>query len=301
VIYTKKTLVILLSLIIISLFVSSWFKPGYQLGGGEESLTIFNYQNILEQNGIWGKNGTGFANPLYLSRIPLSYFVQGLLNLGLELWRSQQVVYILLMFSGFWGMFLFTKALLKKDDIPLICLTSASLYTFNLYSMANIWARFIYSGMFMWAYLPWFCYIWIKWLEVRHFIWLIALILLSLVYALAFNQPANLITIWSLPLISLLAIIIKYRKNFIEIRRILISASIFFIVWVVSNSWWIIPFIKLQNLVAIDKLDPNANFGALSSVSQYFKTQDMIYYYCDKVIFMNCQFFKGSTRKQLLI
>lgn len=274
----KKNKSILFLSLVAFLVVCVWFSEGKQLFGGEESLSIFNQRDPLILNAIWEKPGTGFPNATYLVRIPISLFVQTLNKTGLDLWFIQSLVFFLLISSGMIGCYFLVKELFKDlIFLEYVAVFSATFYFLNLYSMTQVWGRFLYSGMFLWAMLPVFLLTWINLVNKKKLMRFLFFGIVSVIFCLTYLQPAFIMAIWILAGLYSIIILISKRKDPKELVRLSIIWLTGFIFWLVLNLWWLYPNIVLSKEVFSDITGYKANLDSLRGVSQYFKSSQIIF------------------------
>ena len=260
---------------VLSVFlVFSWFRNGLTIAGGEESFSIFNSTLIIAQTSLWQLSGTGYPLPFYSTRLLPVLFNVVLTQLGMPSFLIQAVFYFFILLSGFTGTFLLTRFLFKKENnLDKISFLAALFYVFNLYALSQIFNRFLYSGMFLWAYLPIFLFLWLKWLEEGTRKYFLIFLATSLLYSLTYLQPAHLITLWSSAAVCFLIVVIKKH---IQRRKATILALLGFLFWVIINVWWLYPYAKLSDLSVTEISSWQSNFDSLRGVSQYFPTNQIL-------------------------
>ena len=273
-----QVLLIIATLLILAFFVVFlWFRTGSQLAGGEESFSVFNNRNLLEIDSVWQEVGTGFPNPAYLPRIPVDFFVLLFRNLKIPLWIIQAIFFYLLIVSGLIGVvFLFILLFPRKKNTPFLVLFSLVFYFLNLYTQSQIFGRFLYTAIYIWSYLPIFLYLWIKWTSEPRLKWLFYFLLSNLVFSLVFSHPANILTLWFVAGIWLVFLFLKQIGNFEKVLMVILSSSIGIFFWLIINSWWVYPYLKISK-TSFESFDNiQANFNSLQGVSKFFPTYQII-------------------------
>lgn len=263
-------LIILFTLVIISI----WFYDGVIIAGGEEGFSIFNNRPIMPLNGYWEEIGTGFANPTNLGRIPISYIVAIFSSLGMEMWLIQAIYFFTLILVGIISFYfmlieLFANVLKKNKYIFLI---GSFFYFLNLYSLSQIWARFLYSHMTAWALLPLFLLLLIRFVKRRSAVDLLYFIASSSFLSLAFMQPAFVLTIWFPAVLWTVVYCIQNKK---KRRKIIYGFLTTLLTWVITNIWWIYPYIILSKSAFLDRLTTQSSIDSLRGVSQYFPSEQI--------------------------
>ncbi len=268
----KRDLIFLL--IISALTVAIWFSSGKVLAAGEESFSIFNESSMETQASLWQTSGTGYPFPVYVTRFIPAMFVKFFLTLNIQMFLIQAVFYFLLICSGMIGIYFLAREFLKTESIaPLIV---ALFYFLNLYSQTQVFARFLYSGMAAWSFLPISLLLWIKWGKTNNLIWIFLFCFFSVVFSIAYLQPANMITLWA-PLVLWTGwLTFKNRRNKFLIFRILLFSVLGMAFWVLANIWWLYPYYKVGGGAFSEISDWFQNFESLRGVSQYFSTGQII-------------------------
>lgn len=253
-----------------------WFRTGKQIAGGEESFSIFNNQDQIKQVSDWQTAGTGFPAPFYLNNIILVVFVKILSILNLSLALIQALFYFIVIFLGLNSFYYFQRELVDEGKNSIFFMVSCLFYLFNLYGMTQIWGRFLYAHMLLWAYLPLFLLLWIKWLKENRLKTLIVFMGTNLIFSATYSQPAFVLTL-ALPaaLFGFLELW-KKRHKIEDIFRLIFKIFIFFLSWLVSSIWWLYPNLILSSSSFSEKGDLKLNLDSLVSVSQYFRNWDIL-------------------------
>lgn len=264
-------------LVISLILVLVIFKEHKILAGGEEGLFFYNSQRSLElYNSPWFETGTGYPVPVFLPRVVVLFFASFLGHLGLPIWLIQSFLFLFLFFCGMYYVYLLAKELFKDRNIELTAISAAIFYFLNLYSMSQVWGRFLYAQFFTFTLLPIFTYYFIRFVSYFKFSDLVLLIFFSLVCSFAFGMPAQIITVWA-P--SVLWVIVKIFHDRYSFKKMSNSLGIFLIVvviWSVTNIWWIYPLKELMSNTFSDMSNWKANFDSLGGVSKFFPTSQII-------------------------
>lgn len=265
--------VVVLLFFSVSLFLApQWLDTGKIIATGEEGLSIVRPQRALElYKSVWYENGLGMLIPVYLPRVTL-FASAAFFNRFLDIWLVQAIVYFFAIFSGLTGSYLLVLHTFKKHGIAI---ASSLFYLLNLYAMTQVWMRFLYTEMFAWAYLPFFLFFWIKWIEHRKTKWLLFFLVSSIIFSNAFGHPAYLFTFWTPAGFYVLIELWRRRR---KAKQVFILATVSlstFLLWMLVNIWWIYPFLKLGSSAFSQISDWRANFDSLRGVSQYFSTDQI--------------------------
>lgn len=263
----KKYWYILLFLILAFIITTAWFHSGKMLAGGEEGIPFYDASRVAKlYSSAWYSTGTGYLIPVILPRAPLFFVVQFLQSIFVP-WITQAIVYFSLIFSAFVSMHTLCKRITNNSFAAFI---ASLFYFFNLYSMTQVWGRFLLTNFFAWAYLPLALFLWIKIIEEKKPKWIVFFLLSSLVFCYSYGMPAMLIVLW-VPLLSFLLVkLFTIRNKYGEIKKIVIKCTVTITFWIVINSWWMFPYIKLSESSFSTLTNPKSNLDSLTGVSQYF-------------------------------
>ncbi|KKQ98117.1 MAG: hypothetical protein UT23_C0005G0040 [Candidatus Woesebacteria bacterium GW2011_GWA1_39_12] len=268
----KRTLLLFF---VISIFLTlQWFKSGKFIATGEEGLTIYNPSRTLElYNSVWYETGTGAPSPVYLPRV--TFFAA--LSFGsqfLDGYKLQAFVYFVFLFLGLFGTFLLVKYLTQSVETSFI---SALFYLFNLYVQSQIWNRYLYASITLWVFLPFFLYFLIVWLVEKKTIFLLFFILTGFFASNSYGHPALLINLWFSALLFLIIILLFNVRNKKVIKNYLGRFSAAFVIWILTNLWWIYPYVKIAGASFSEISDWSANFSSLTGVSKSFPALQILF------------------------
>ncbi len=270
----KKNPLLLILLVIVLTVVGNWYSPMAQLAGGEEGFTVFNHQSIISQIYPWQKVGTGAPLPFYITKAVPVLLNKLLLGAGLELYKSQMIFMFLMLSSGVLGMFFLARHLFSShSDQDGISFLSALFYLFNLFTLSQVFNRLILAGIFLWAYLPIWLYLWDKLLidpKVKK--WLIFLGS-SLLYSMVFHHLANILTLWTVAGVWAVARIIQNRSRF---RLIAITSLFALLMWLLVNLWFVVPYVSLVSQATQAVQGQAYNLDQLSGLSTFYKNDQVL-------------------------
>lgn len=254
------------------LMISVWFSDGKVLAGAEEGFSIFNTKDILSINDYLSEIGAGLPNPSYVSRIPTSLFVSALLSQGLSMWLIQATVFLFLHLTAALSVYFLSRELFSDHKSRnLISFFAGFFYIANLFAMSQVWHRFIYQGMFAWAYLPLFLILWIRWLETSSIKFLIVFVLSSFLYGNTFTQPGFLFTLWVPGFLFFLVKIFQGLKDGKKVVPFLVRGLIGVSIWFTVNAWWLYPYLKIGPSTFSGISSWKDNLGSLLAVSSNLK------------------------------
>lgn len=273
----RRNLWVFLFLIPIFLIIFSWFLTGKIISNNsEENLNINKIGRYAEYYSTpWYPTGAGAKAPFHIVRYPTFLLLSKLEDLQLPPFLIQAIFLGFLMLVGILNMYLVArKGLGLENKISLI---GSLFYLLNIYSLTQVWKRFLYQGIFAWVYLPLFIFLWIKWIEKGRLVWLALFLISSLVFSYVFTQPAHLITFWTPAGIFILFKIWQSRKNTEDIFAVLAKAILGFILWIIFNIWWFYPTIILGSSWSSEyTVGWQVNFDSAVAVSRSFPIWEVL-------------------------
>lgn len=243
----SNKLVLFLFPLIALVIVYSWFNTGHIISNtSEENLSILHSAHTSQYySSFWYPIGGGVRMPYYLSRFPVFYALGFLDSKEIPAFIVQATLLFSLMLIGMFSMYLLIRRGLNQNIW--IGLIGSTFYLLNIFSMTQVWKRFLYHGIFLWAYFPLFIFLWNEWIEKRRIKWLLLFLLTSVIFSYTFTQPAFLITVWVSAGVFSLVKFWKDRKNKNEIIKVLSVSLLGFILWIMVNLWWFYPLITLSS------------------------------------------------------
>lgn len=90
---SKQTSFILFLVILPFFILIFWFRDGFVLSGAEESFSIFHKLNAFYKNSIWQDSSLGFAQPVYITRIPITLINQFFLFINFPIFLVQFIFF----------------------------------------------------------------------------------------------------------------------------------------------------------------------------------------------------------------
>lgn len=243
---------ILLYLVVTVAVMYSWFHYGLMYGGGDVGLPTYNSQRVLQMisQPWWTETAPGFPRPQNLTALPAYVFFAFLQNLGLPAFMTQAVIFGILLFLMGFGMYLMAKDIMKSENRGMAIL-AGFFYMVNPYMMVLVWHRFTHTTFFFAASLPLLLLFWRKWIKEKEFTSLIIFIAVNLIFSYMFGTLAYVITLWFLLGMYILFEIFIPWIGLKKASQISASFSLGLILWVLTNTWWIIPlFFVLPSLAS---------------------------------------------------
>lgn len=259
------------NVLIASVLVFIWFRSGEFLAAAEEGPSFFKPSlTASKYSEPWAPVGTGYLFPVGVPRVTF-YIFAAFLNGFLEIWKVQAIVFWILACVGVVGTYFLTHYITGGRKAAFF---SSLFYLLNIYSLSQVWSRFIYAGMFAWAYLPGFLFLVVKWIDTHKIRWIFTFVVTSIVFSNTFGTPAFVFTFWTPAF--LYALFFNNRVNRGLVKRITYF-SIIFGAWVVANIWWIYPFLAYGESAYVRIGDVvESNLGSLRTVSQFFPIKTVL-------------------------
>jgi hypothetical protein len=284
-------LVILSFVVICFLLVAFWYKGVDFYGGGEEGLSLWRPgKSFLTAKNVWLDVGLGYSSPFIMPRVTF-YAITALLNNVISSKSIQQLFFVVSMLTAFSGTYLLVKNFVKNNTS--LAIFSGLFYIFNLYTQSQIFARFVYTGIIAWAFIPILLYLFAKWIKEGRFKHLIFFLIINLLASHSYSHPSYILIIWSLLGLWYLIFMLKSPNKLSQTKRFLGVL----ILWTATNIWWIYPMLKLAGSVAGN---PSIrgweyDYSTLQGLSRDFTSFDIFLlrqkYYFEKSGYWN-QFYK---------
>lgn len=266
----------ILFLIPVFFIIFSWFSTGKIISNNsEENLNILSpTRTAFHFSTLWSSIGTGAKIPFLIPREPVFFTLSLIEKVGIPPFLIQAIFLGFIMFTGLVLTYFFVKGLEFNSFIATL---SSLFYLLNIYSLTQIWKRFLYNGMISWAYLPLFLLLWFKWILDYKFKWLFLFLLSSLFFTYTFAQPAYLLTFWIPAAAFTLIRAWDFRKDFKKLLKLVVFSLIGFVFWIIVNFWWFFPTIFLGNSWADENIpDLQVNFNIIDALSKSFPVQEVL-------------------------
>ncbi|MBI2600220.1 DUF3367 domain-containing protein [Candidatus Daviesbacteria bacterium] len=236
-------------LLIAFLLVQLWFTKNILFGGTEVGIPTYAPGKILEQiRWLWWEAlGPGTSIPTVAASIPFYYFMSILERLGFGAIGIQKVIFFIIIYLQGLGV-----SLLCKQIIPYggrLQLLAGLFYIFNPFMMI-VWHRFIYANFILSASLPYFVFFYIKLLEKGRMIFIFLFLVISFLASYMFSSVAPVIAIWLAVAVIFIFSVFENRRQVKKITRNIFLTVTLFVLWILTNFWWLYPLFSTTNLVS---------------------------------------------------
>lgn len=251
------------------ILVGSWYKVGLIIGGAEETLSFYDLKKTRQlYEYTWEEVNYGGPQTATMTRYPYFVFLEHLNRLGIYAELLQIITFFILIFSSGFFVYVFAKeAIINK---PIYCLLAALFYILNPFVFFNIWNRFLVAMFFFEPLLPASLYFLFKVFKTNNILYLIIFVLSSFILSSAFSLPSNVITLWVVLFLLLIAKLIENRRAFKSLLNPIVWFLVFFVSWILVNLWWLIPLNYQATLVYSPIFGTNENLAVLRSISNQF-------------------------------
>lgn len=268
----KKTIIFFfIATTLVTIILLVWFSEGkFIANGSEENFNIFHSQKSAQYaSSFWRSGGTGYKTSFLISTYPTFSILGWMEKMGMPAFIRQALLLSTLMILGMLSMYLLIKYGMNLENN--VAVVGGIFYCLNIYTMTQIWKRFIYSHMFAWAYLPLFIYLWIKWISTKNFLWLFIFVVSSLFFSFAFSNPVFLLTIWTSAFVFVLVKLWSERKEIKKPIRTITYSLVGLFLWLIINIWWFIPTLTLGSTWTTQSGQTwEGDLSSLHAVSKYF-------------------------------
>ncbi len=264
---------LLVTSILALILVCSWFKDGDLMGYAEGALPFYKISRYLDQTSYaWTAHpGLGNISLITTASKPTYQLLTLIQDSGIAGYQIQAAVFWFLLVSAGVGIYLFTKEFFP--ELPEKYLFLAILfYWFNPISLVNIWNRFLLNYIFFFGALPLLCFLFIKGLRAKSYFWGLLLITTIGIYSYIFSYLAFSLLIWIAFGIFTLFFILLEKESRVWLFY-LKYVILVFVLFVLSNSWWISQLLTFQSSFGFDKsfqelFNTASNLGVLDAISQ---------------------------------
>lgn len=267
--FNKTYFVAFLFLIISSLLILVWFRDGFFYGGGDTGLPTYNPKRILDITKYiwWEAAAPGFLIPHAITSITLYFFLSLFQLIGIGPVSMQAILFLALLFLMGFGMYLLILSILGQDK-KIYAIIGGLFYMFNPFMMVQIWHRFNNTSFFFVASIPFLIIFWRNWIKRGDYLQLLFFLFTGFLSSYMFGTLAYVAPFWLiLNLLSISEILFPW-ENKKHLWKI-IKRSIFgFGMWVIFNSWWLIPVATIGSSVTSQQHNIGESLTTLIAISK---------------------------------
>ncbi|MDP3973930.1 MAG: hypothetical protein Q8P92_03800 [Candidatus Daviesbacteria bacterium] len=212
-----------------------WFKDGRIMAGGESGLLFHDPQRKFELSQYsWSEIGLGSALRNGVTAAPIYWVFAKMNELGLPNFSVQAIYFYFLFVASGLSIYFLTKTLFPKIK-PRFLFISTLFYWFNLFSLVNIWNRFLYDFMSLWTYLPLAILLFVYGIKNKILSFSILLSLSSVLFSFGLSNVAFLLLFWVVLFSFFIFFFLSGGQKKFTINYFLITLTSF----VFFNFWWI--------------------------------------------------------------
>lgn len=227
-------------LFLATILVTIWFKEGLILGTAESQIPFYNLTRFYDAVKLaWSDTnpGLGSSNGIGSALAPTYFVLSFLERIGVPNFMIEAGFLWFFLVAAALGIILFTKELFPKISSKYLLL-AALFYWFNLLSLVNIWNRFLYGFIALWALLPLASAFYLKGLHKQKYIYIIVVGIICTLFSLGLSNPVFNIILWLVfSFITIFHIFVTNTKKDKFFYLIFFILNFFYFCLV--NSWWI--------------------------------------------------------------
>jgi hypothetical protein len=259
-----------------------WFHNGFIFAGGEDGISFYNPSlYLIYVKYIWNQVNAGYPILYNLPRIPFSWLISFLYNLGFSSVFLQAATFFILMSTGSIATFFLIEEILSyKSKNRLTSLTSfigAVFYLLNPFSMVQIWGRGLYFQFFAFALVPLFFLFFILSNKYKNLIYSILGIFASFIFSSMFVSPTQSLVLWAPILIYLPFYLFENRRDKSNVSFAIFNFLFIVFFWVLTQLWWVIPNATIgNNVYNLILNDTASNVGTLEGASRSYPLTSLI-------------------------
>lgn len=222
------------------ILVFNWFKDGYILGTVESQIPFYNITGFYDQvKFAWSENnpGLGFANGIVTAFSPTFAVLSYLEKIGIPNYIIEAFFFLFCLTSAGLGITLLTQELFPHISKKYL-LIAPLFYWFNALSLVNIWNRFLYNYIALWALLPLAAAFYIKGIRKKNFLYVFITGIICSIFSLGLSNPVFNILLWSvLIFITIFHFIISDTKKDKLFNLFYFAMNLGY--FCLINLWWI--------------------------------------------------------------
>lgn len=246
-----------------------WFKDGVVFGGAEVGILTYNPSRWFEiQRFLWWEAvAPGWPILHFINATPL-YLILSIIKILISSpVLLQALLFFVLLFMMGYGTYLFVLSILGNDK-KIYALFAGLFYMFNPYTMVDIWHRFVYTGFFLAAFLPFLALFWKKWISEGNLLSLCLFLLANFLTVYMYGSLSTIITVWLLlTLLTIPNIVFPWKGilNFANVGKRFLLGLIF---WILMNVWWLYPILVTDITLLSESHSAEVNLTTLVNISR---------------------------------
>ena len=261
----------ILIVIVPLILIYQWFKSQSLIAGAEESLVLYDPSETLRlfREG-WIDRGFGMVSPFHYPRIPVYIAAVLLSQIGIATWMIQAIMFFCILFCALYYMKRLVLLVFPEANVWVVGMT-VSFYAFNFFTLSQVFNRFIFSLMFLWALLPAVLYYFVRWIILGSRKALVLFLLLNFLLSYAYGLTASVFALWMGA--GIFWLFYKTKDTYVvRIKRLLVV----FLAWVATNCWWILPLVHFRNSSYGELVSVESNMSSLKEVSAYYPLDALV-------------------------
>ncbi len=288
----KKTLLLVFICLIL---VSLWFSKGLLFAGGEEGIPFYNLVRYYKMiSSMWYGYETGGLVIGFLPQIPYFYIMKLLSEVGISGLLLQALTFFILMIVGVVSIYYLIREtvvdIIDKKYGEILPFIAAIFYLLNPFSLSQIWGRGLSPLFFPFACVPLFLLLFVLSLKRSSVVYLIFAELLGFIFSPAFSSPTQALVVWFPVLVYLVFYLTVNREDIRKIIFSLLYFVLFFVFWLLIQSWWLLPNFSLGGSIYSTALNSTQlNVEMLKGLSSSYPFNSLIR------LMQNGYFFDGAV------
>jgi hypothetical protein len=282
---------ILLFLGVSFLITSVLMRGGNILGGGEAGAPFYNLPKMASiSSSTWVDMFLGFPSGTNFASVTFFGLLALLNSVGFSGYFLQFLFFMGVMFTGFYSVYLLAKEVFPESKVWALYLV-ALFYQFNLFTIVNIWNRFILNALLFYSILPLVLLIVIRGLSKKNRIYAIYLAILAAFCSYALTAPAQVVIFFAIVFFTIVYFQIAVNR---DIRFNVSFFATFVVSFILFNFWWLSGnFIYITSsgytAVADSFFTPYGNYNAFIALSNSLGGLSGV------LLFKHATFFTRST------
>ncbi len=239
---TDRTFLLLLTFFSVCI-LTSWFYKGNLFIGAEEGILFQRIDYVYNKmvTSVWLDLYLGVPYFSDLSKRPLYGFLVYLYYLGVTPFFLQVAVFGGILSGSVASAYLLFRQTLRSIPYSrLAAFAGAFFYLSNPYVISQVWGRGLYPQFFAYLYYPLFLLFVAYYFDRNKIIFLGLNLVISFIISAAMGNPSYFVSLWVLVGCFWIYKSIERVWDFQRLIKQLVILAVFFIGWVIINSWWLV-------------------------------------------------------------